>query len=77
MKSERAICLRFTPQGNPRKRLDMGVVLVPEQNWVGQAGWLVWWQFGSKKKYIEIHNSGFEKLGAAELLISEESVDMD
>lgn len=55
--SERSIRVSFTPAGNPRKMLDVTVVLVPDQNLPGQAGWNVWHGYGSKKAFIEHHNA--------------------
>lgn len=54
--SERSIVVRFIPHGNPRKILDITVVLVPDRNPEGQTGWNVWHSSGSKAKYIERYN---------------------
>ena len=54
---ERRIGVRFIPQGNPRKILDISVVFVPDQNPQGQTGWNVWCQYGSKQAYIEAYNA--------------------
>lgn len=55
--SKRSIMVRFVPQGNRRKLLDVSVVIVPEQNYAGQTGWNVWRAYGSKAAFIEHHNS--------------------
>lgn len=59
--TERSIVVRFVPHGNPRKILDITVVLVPDKNPEGQVGWNVWHQFGSKEAYIIYHNSTWSK----------------
>ncbi len=71
---ERAIHVRFTPKGNGRKRLDIAVVFVPDGNPAGQAGWLVWAHFPSKREYIREHNTRWKKLDP-KLVIPEASVD--
>ena len=54
---EREICLRFIPHGNPRKVLDITVVLVPDKNLAGQTGWNVWrLDYSSKKEFIQKYN---------------------
>lgn len=50
------ISLRFIPHGNPRKVLDITVVMVPDKNPDGQAGWNVWHGWGSKKAFIDHYN---------------------
>ena len=78
--TERSIVVRFVPHGDPRKILDITVVLVPDKNPQGQIGWNVWHQFGSKKAYIQYHNSTWNKnLGnnpnGESLLLREEDFD--
>lgn len=53
---ERSITVRFVPHGNPRKILDITVVLVPDQNPEGLFGWNVWKEWGSKKAFIKQFN---------------------
>ncbi|MBP5294861.1 MAG: hypothetical protein J6Y95_03995, partial [Lachnospiraceae bacterium] len=54
---KREFGVRFTPEGNERKRLDIAVFLIPLKNYEeGQCGWCVWWPFKSKKAFIENHN---------------------
>ena len=48
--------LRFTPEGNARKRLDIMVHFVPAKNNEGQCAWAVWLRSGSKRAYIEMFN---------------------
>lgn len=70
LESERSITVRFVPHGNPRKMLDITVVLVPDESLEGQCGWNVWQRFDSKAAFIEHYNEscdkfpgmGFEKL---------------
>ena len=50
--SERKICLRFVPQGNPEKALDITVVLVPHENPEGWVSFNVWKDYGSKEAYL-------------------------
>ena len=52
----RSFGLRFTPEGNPRKRLDIMVHFVPSKNNEGQCAWAVWLHSGSKRAYIEMFN---------------------
>lgn len=56
---ERSFAVRFVPHGNPRKILDITVVLVPDKNPAGQTGWNVWHSLGSKAAYIERYNSNW------------------
>ena len=60
IESERSITVRFVPQGNPRKILDITVVLVPDKNPEGQTGWNVWHEYGSKKAFIDDFNRRHE-----------------
>ena len=61
IESQRQIVVRFIPHGNPRKVLDITVVLVPDRNPQGQTGWNVWYRFGSKKAFIEHYNNNIIK----------------
>lgn len=53
---ERGFTVRFVPHGNPRKILDITVVLVPDQNPEGLYGWNVWKEWGSKEAFIKQFN---------------------
>ena len=76
LENEQSIVVRFVPHGNPRKILDITVVLVPDQNQQGQTGWNVWHQFGSKKAYIQFHNNNWSQYPNCEhLLLREEDYD--
>lgn len=52
----RSFGLRFTPEGNERKRLDITLHFIPLKNPSGQCGWCVWLPSGSRKEFIERHN---------------------
>ena len=60
VENERRIVVRFVPHGNPRKILDITVVLVPDKNPEGQTGWNAWHHYGSKEKLIEQFNEILE-----------------
>lgn len=76
VESARSIVVRFVPHGNPRKILDITVVLVPDKNLQGQTGWNVWHSFGSKSAFIQYHNNTWAKHpGYEHLLLREEDFD--
>lgn len=56
LEMERMQKLSFVPHGNPRKMLDITVVVVPDGNPDNQAKWNVWEQYGSKEAFIKHHN---------------------
>ncbi len=85
---KREFGVRFTPEGNTRKRLDITVWLIPLKNFEkGQCGWCVWWHSGSKEAFIRSHNNQMmdlikrcEKMkvkGPAVNLLNTEDFDMD
>ena len=53
---KRQFGVRFTPEGDPRKLLDITVHFIPLKNPEGQCGWCAWRWYGSKRAYIEKHN---------------------
>ena len=60
---EKEIGIRFTPIGNPRKVLDIKLVVYPLANSMeGQTSWYVYRYAGSKRKYIEEHNSRWKDI---------------
>lgn len=61
MKEEvkREFGLRFTPEGDDRKRLDITLHFIPMKNPAGQCTWCVWLQSGNKRAYIEQYNRGW------------------
>lgn len=61
MEREHSIIVRFIPHGNPRKILDITVVLVPDKNPEGQTGWNAWHCWGSKKVFIDQFNETWNK----------------
>lgn len=61
VETEHSINVEFVPHGNPRKILDITVVLVPDKNPEGQTGWNVWHRWGSKKAFIDQFNQTWDK----------------
>lgn len=57
MERERIRVLSFVPHGNPRKMLDITVVVIPDGQPETQAVWNIWRPHGSKEKLIKKHNS--------------------
>lgn len=58
---EKEIGIRFTPIGNPRKVLDIKLVVYLLTNSMeGQTSWYVYRYEGSKRKYIEEYNSSWK-----------------
>lgn len=49
--------VRFTPVGNPRKRLDICVHFIPLENPEGRCCWCVWHLMGSKEAFLEEYNA--------------------
>ncbi len=71
--------VRFTPKGNPRKVLDIRVILIPLENKMdGQVSWYVWRGHASKAAYIEQHNEyrysmyGIQQVAYKDLLHAED-----
>jgi hypothetical protein len=50
---EREFGVRFTVRGNPRKVLDVKVMIIPLENPEGQDCWYVYRMAGSKERYIK------------------------
>lgn len=59
MMMDQDITVRFVPQGDPRKILDITVILQPDKNPEGQTGWNVWHGWGSKEAYIDHFNGSW------------------
>ncbi|MBR5745907.1 MAG: hypothetical protein IKX92_01455 [Clostridia bacterium] len=59
---KRQFGVRFTPEGNPRKLLDITVHFIPLKNPEGQCGWCVWMYSGSKRAYIEEYNRSWGEI---------------
>ena len=77
---DNAIAVRFVPQGNPRKVLDITVVLAPDKYPQNNTAWNVWRPFGSKEAFIKHHNEGKRwwidnGMGHVVTLLSEEDFD--
>ena len=80
--SERSIGVRFTPNGNVRKFLDITVAFLPHSNPTqGQCTWCVWRHYESKRAYIEAYNNDqlqlHETYGAPLNLIDPDMYDLD
>jgi len=67
MEQERMIHVTFVPHGNPRKMLDITVVLVPDANPENQAIWNVWRLWGSKGAYIAHYNKIWKRVRSFEV----------
>ena len=75
---ERSIHVNFVPHGNPRKALDITVVVAPNENPEGYALWNVWRLAGSKAAYIADYNQSCGEWNARMLgipLMREEDFD--
>lgn len=74
----RGFGLRFTPEGNARKRLDITVHFIPLKNPEGQCAWCVWMFSGSKRAFVAQHNQTWaqhQPHGAP--LLDENELDLD
>ena len=75
------ILLRFTPNGNKRKFLDISVVFAPLSNWSeGQCLWRAWLVHNSKREYVEDHNRTLKEFNPPnidDLLINPDEYDLD
>ena len=66
MEYERRIRVAFTPQGDPRKTLDITVVFMPDENPQGGTQCNVWSKYGSKQAFIEHYNKTVKRVRAIE-----------
>lgn len=66
LERERMRKLSFVPHGDPRRMLDITVVIVPDGNPENRAEWNVWRQYGSKAEFIKHHNSIWKRVRAVE-----------
>lgn len=57
----RTFGVRFTPEGDPRKFLDITVVFIPLENVQGQCGWCVWAKQASKEAFIRQYNETWSR----------------
>ena len=78
----RSFGVRFTPQGNERKFLDITVGFVPYANPVdGQCAWRVWAHHKTKKEFIQAHNQSalhdHQAWGVPLHLIDPDAYDLD
>ena len=60
------ISVSFTPQGNPRKILDITVAFVPHEHRQGGTQCNIWHPYGSKKAFIEHYNKITKRVRAIE-----------
>lgn len=78
---KRKFGLRFTPEGNERKRLDITVHFIPLRNVSGRCDWCVWLHSGSKKAFIEQYNQNWGMFQMFQLedvkLLDAETLDID
>lgn len=63
---ERGIGLEFVPRGDPRKALDIAVIVVPDHSPEGQVRWNVWEPWSSKGAFIDHHNKIWKRVRAFE-----------
>lgn len=80
--SQECFGIRFKPNGNTRKFLDITVVIAPNENFVdGQCCWYVWAHYPSKRQFIEESNrKSLEHLPkeiAERFIINPEDFDLD
>ena len=61
---KRSFGLRFTPEGNARKRLDITLHFIPLKNPAGQCAWCVWLYSGNKRKFVEEFNETWRAIQA-------------
>ena len=66
LEMERVRKISFIPHGNPRKMLDVTIVIVPDENPDNQAEWNVWHQYGSKEEFIKHHNRIWKRVRVVE-----------
>ncbi len=73
--------IRYTPNGNKRKFLDITVSFAPFSNWIeGQCGWRVWARHSSKQEYIEEYNQDTRRCGITireDTLLDPDDYDLD
>lgn len=66
LEDERVRRLAFVPHGNPRKMLDITVLIVPDGNSDYQAKWNICHPHGSKEAFITFHNKIWKRVSAFE-----------
>ncbi|MBQ8831301.1 MAG: hypothetical protein IJ017_06855 [Oscillospiraceae bacterium] len=75
---KRKFGIRFTPEGDSRKLLDITLHFIPLKNPNGQCTWCVWFPRGSKKAFIEKYNQTWSKRGSSSVkLLKFEDFDID
>ena len=63
---DQRISVSFTPQGNPRKMLDITVAFIPHEHRQGGIQCNIWHPYGSKKAFIEHYNKINRRVQAME-----------
>ena len=66
LEQERMRKITFVPHGNPRKMLDITILITPDGDPGNQAKWNVWQQYGSKEEFIKHHNKIWKQIRAFE-----------
>lgn len=66
LENERRFWLSYTRHGNPRKMLDITIMILPDKNPENCEVWNYWKEYGSKKAYIKRHNSIEKRVRAVE-----------
>jgi len=83
---ERSFGIRYVPNGNKRKFLDIAIVVAPLSNFEkGQCGWRVWARAGSKRDFIretnesalEMREYGVPDDVIANFMLNESDYDLD
>lgn len=77
----RSFGIRYTPNGNKRKFLDITVVFAPLSNWrAGQCSWRVWRRYSSKREFIEAYNRNLDARfipNIEEIMLDPDEYDLD
>ena len=66
LEQERMRKISFIPHGNPRKMLDITILITPDGDPGNQAEWNVWQQHGTKEEFIKYHNKLWKRVRAFE-----------
>lgn len=66
LEQERMRKISFIPHGNPRKMLDITILITPDGDPGNQAKWNIWQQHGTKEEFIKHHNKIWKQVRAFE-----------
>lgn len=72
---KRSFGVCFTPEGNPRKRLDICIHFIPLSHQDGQCYWRVWSLYSSKKAYIDEYNEMQKGTNRKDVLLNADDFD--